>query len=86
MLGESSNLLKERWPTFDAALAQEEEVEVPVQVNGKIRARIVVPFDSPEETLRDRALADEKIRTTLDGKQVVKAIIVPNKLVNLVVR
>jgi leucyl-tRNA synthetase len=86
MLGERSNLLKERWPAYDAALAQEEEVEVPVQINGKIRARIVVPFDSPEEMLRDRALADEKIRTTLDGKQVVKAIIVPNKLVNLVVR
>jgi leucyl-tRNA synthetase len=86
MLGYQSNLLKEPWPKFDAALAREDEVEVVVQINGKIKSRIVVAADSPDETLRDRALADDKIRASLDGRQVVKAIIVPNKLVNLVVR
>jgi leucyl-tRNA synthetase len=86
MLGQKSNLLKEPWPKFDPALAKEDEVEVVVQINGKIRSRIVVAADSPDETLRDRALADERVRASLDGKQVVKAIIVPNKLVNLVVK
>ncbi len=86
VLGEKSNLLRAPWPQFDAALAKEDEVEIAVQVNGKLRARLTVAADSPDETVRQLALAEEKVRASLDGKQVVKAIVVPGKLVNIVAR
>ncbi|HEV2114259.1 MAG TPA: class I tRNA ligase family protein, partial [Terriglobales bacterium] len=85
-LGERSNLLKEPWPKFDPALAKEDEIEIPIQMNGKLRSRVVVPAGSSEEFVRERALADEKVRSLLDGRQVVKAIVVPGKLVNIVVK
>jgi leucyl-tRNA synthetase len=85
-LGEKSNLLRAPWPKYDPALAKEDEVEIVVQINGKIRDRLFVPADSSEEQLRRLALAAPKVQATLDGKQVVKAIVVPGKLVNIVVR
>ena len=85
-LGEKSDLLREPWPKFDADLAREEEIEVPIQVNGKNRSRTVVPAGLPEADMRERALADEKIRPLLAGKEVVKVIVVPDKLVNIVAR
>jgi len=86
VLGEKSNLLRVPWPQYDPALAKEDEVEIAVQVNGKLRTRLTVAADSPEEAVRQLALADEKVRASLDGKQVVKAIVVPGKLVNIVVK
>jgi leucyl-tRNA synthetase len=86
MLGEQESLLRHPWPEYDPALAREEEIEIAIQVNGKVRSRFFIPADSPEEDVRARALADEKVRASLDGKQVVKAIVVPNKLVSIVVR
>ncbi len=86
MLGEKGNLLKTAWPKFDAELAKEEELEIPVQINGKLRSRVVVPADSTEGTVLERALADEKVRAFIAGKQVVKKIYVPGKLVNIVVK
>src|SRR5271169_5957610 len=86
MLGEKGNLLKAPWPKFDAELAKEEELEIPVQVNGKLRSRIVVPADASEQTVLERALADEKVRAFIAGKTVVKKIYVPGKLVNIVVK
>ena len=85
-LGEKENLLKARWPKHDAALAKEEEVEIPVQVNGKLRGRVLVPADSDEAFVKERALADEKLKTAIAGKQIAKVIFVPGKLLNLVVR
>jgi len=86
MLGEKGSLLKAPWPKYDPALAKEEEIEIPVQINGKLRSVIIVPVDAPEEVLRERALADEKIKGFIAGKQIVKIIVVPGKLVNIVVR
>jgi leucyl-tRNA synthetase len=86
VLGEKDNLLRHPWPVFDAALAKEDEVEYVVQVNGKIRARLSVPADSTEDFVREHALADEKVKVILDGKQMVKLIVVPGKLVNIVVK
>ncbi len=86
MLGEKGNLLKAPWPKYDAALAREEEIEIPVQVNGKLRSRVVVSADATEQTVLERALADEKVRAAIAGKQVVKKIYVPGKLLNLVVK
>jgi leucyl-tRNA synthetase len=86
MLGEKSNLLRASWPTYDPELAKEEEIEIAVQVNGKLRSRLLIPADLAEDAVRERALAEEKVRAALDGKQLVKAIVVPGKLVNIVVR
>ena len=86
MLGEKGVLLRAPWPKYDAALAKEDEIEIPVQVNGKLRGRIVVSADAPEDAVRARAQADEKISASIAGKQVVKVIVVPGKLVNIVVR
>src|SRR5450631_518221 len=86
MLGEKGSLLKAPWPKFDAALAKEDELEIPVQVNGKLRSRVVVSADATQETVLERALADEKVQAAIAGKQVVKMIYVPGKLVNIVVK
>ncbi len=86
MLGQKGNLLRAPWPKYDPALAKEEELEIPVQVNGKLRGLITVPADTAEEVIREHALANEKIKTLIAGKQIVKVIIVPGKLVNVVVR
>jgi leucyl-tRNA synthetase len=86
MTGETSNLLKAPWPKYDAALAAEDEIEIPVQVNGKLRGLVVVPAEASEDQIKQAALADEKVGAALAGKRVVKVIVVPKKLVNIVVR
>jgi leucyl-tRNA synthetase len=86
MLGEKGKLLRTPWPKYDPALAKEEEIEIPVQVNGKLRGLIVVPVDSAQEVIHERALANDKIKAAIAGKQVVKVIVVPGKLANVVVR
>ena len=86
VLGEKGNLLKAPWPKYNAALAKEDEVEIPVQINGKLRSRVVVPADSSEEFVKEKALADEKVRAAIAGKQIVKEIYVPGKLLNIVIR
>jgi leucyl-tRNA synthetase len=85
-LGEKGNLLRYPWPEYDAALAKEDEVEYPIQINGKLRSKITVPVDSTKEFVEQQALADEKVRAALDGKPPVKVIVVPGKLVNVVIR
>src|SRR5580692_4404135 len=79
MMGEQESLLRAPWPKYDAELAKEEELEIPVQINGKLRGLIVVPVDSTEEFVVERALADEKVRAFIAGKRVVKKIYVPGK-------
>ena len=86
MLGEKENLLKAAWPKYDPVLAKEEEIEIPVQINGKLRSLVVVPAGSAEETILEAALSDEKIKAMIAGKQILKKIVVPEKLVNIVVR
>jgi leucyl-tRNA synthetase len=85
MLGERGNLLKTPWPKYDPELAKEEEIEIPVQVNGKLRSVVVVTPGTTEEEIIRKALADEKVQSHLAGKQIVKEIYT-GKLVNIVVR
>jgi len=85
-LGHNEPLLKVAWPDFDADLAAEDEIEYPVQVNGKLRARIHVPTSAGEEEVRTKALADEKVIQHLAGLQVKKIIVVPQKLVSIVAK
>ncbi|HWF05145.1 MAG TPA: leucine--tRNA ligase [Candidatus Angelobacter sp.] len=86
VLGEKGNLLRHPWPAFDPALAKEDETTYVIQINGKLRSHVVLPAESPEDLVRERALADEKIRAAMAGKEVVKVIVVAGKLVNVVVR
>ena len=86
MLGEKGSLLRAPWPKYDATLAKADEVELAVQINGKVRSRIVVPADSSEEHVKAVALADEKIRGAMEGKQIVQIRVIPGRLVNIVVR
>jgi leucyl-tRNA synthetase len=86
ILGETESLFKAAWPKYDAELAKEEELEIPVQVNGKLRGRVVVPAGASEDLVVERALADEKVQSAIAGRQVVKKIFVPGKLLNLVVK
>jgi leucyl-tRNA synthetase len=74
------------WPAADAELARKEELEIPVQVNGKLRSRVIVAPDITEEDLRAIALADSKLQSQIEGREIVKVIVVPGRLVNVVVR
>jgi leucyl-tRNA synthetase len=86
-LGHADGLLKSaRWPVADPELAKKDELEIPVQVNGKLRSRVIVSPDISEADLRELALADAKVQTFIDGQQVVKVIVVPQRLVNVVVK
>jgi leucyl-tRNA synthetase len=86
MLGETSELLRAPWPKYDPALAKEEEVEIGIQVNGKIRSRITVSVDAAEEEVRQLALADEKVKAAIEGKEIVKVLVVKGRLVNIAVK
>ena len=87
MLGEdASKLLRHPWPKYDPALAKEDEIEMAVQINGKLRGHIVVSADTAEDAIRQAALNDEKVKAAIADKQVVKVIVVAGKLVNIVVR
>jgi leucyl-tRNA synthetase len=85
-LGQKDNLLRAPWPAYDPELAKEEELQIPLQVNGKLRAVITVPANATEEMILERALGDEKVKAHIGGKTIVKRIVVPGKLVNLVVK
>ena len=85
MLGEKESLLKAAWPKFDPELAKEEEIEIPVQLNGKLRGKIVVAPGTSEEEIFAKALADPKVQSFIVGKQIVKKIYT-GKLVSIVVR
>ena len=75
-----------KWPQVDPELARKEELEIPIQVNGKVRSRILVSPDVTENDLREAALADERVRGFTDGRDVQNVIVVPRRLVNVVVR
>ena len=83
-LGHAPSISRQAWPDWDEALTREEMIEVVFQVNGKVRARESLPPGLAEAELKEKALAHERIRELLSGKQVRKVIVVPNKLVNIV--
>jgi leucyl-tRNA synthetase len=85
-LGRTGPVFRQSWPGYDPELAREEEAEVVVQVNGKVRGHIMAAFGASREALERKALEDEKIQNFLKGKQVAKVIVVPDKLVNIVVK
>jgi leucyl-tRNA synthetase len=82
---EPAEITQQRWPIYNEALLVEAEVEIVIQINGKIRARLKVATNAGEETLKAATLALPKIAEAIAGKEIRKVIIVPNKLVNIVI-
>jgi leucyl-tRNA synthetase len=85
-IGETGDLLRAPFPKSDETLAREEQIEIPVQINGKLRAVVTVDAGADEEALKAAALADQKIAALLAGKEVLRIIVVPRKLINIVVK
>jgi leucyl-tRNA synthetase len=84
--GHADSLATAAWPVYSDALAREEAVELPVQVNGKLRSKVLVAPDADNDAMREAALADARVAALVEGKQVAKVIVVPGRLVNVVVR
>jgi leucyl-tRNA synthetase len=82
--GHDQSLARERWPQADPALLREDEIELPVQVDGKLRSRIRVAVDAGRERIQEAALADDRVRTALGGREAKKVIIVAGRMVNIV--
>ncbi len=85
-LGEEGAVLRADWPVSDPGLAKEDELEIPVQVNGKLAAVVKVAADADGAAMEAAARADEKVKSRISDKTVVKVIVVPGKMVNLVVK
>jgi leucyl-tRNA synthetase len=83
--GNPLSIEQERWPTFDEEAAKEDMLTIVLQVNGKVRSRLQVPADIPDENLTERALSDENITKFIGSKPIKKMIVVQKKLVNIVV-
>jgi leucyl-tRNA synthetase len=79
-------VFKQAWPEFDPERAREAGAEIVLQVNGKVRGRLTVPFETGGDELKALAMAHEKVAAMLVGKTVVKVIVVPDRLVNFVLR
>ena len=85
-LGEEGAILRAPWPRSDPGLAREDEIEIPVQINGKLVTLIRVAAGADAKTMEAAALADEKVRSRIAGKLLAKVIVVPGRAVNLVVK
>jgi len=85
MMGHPDTLAAAKWPSFDAAVAKAAEVVVPVQVNGKLRARITAAADASEDQLRELALADPAVKVHTSGKTIRKVVVAKGPLVSVVV-
>ena len=86
MLGHVPSVALVKWPEYDEAKCKDDEIEVVVQINGKLRSKLMLPHGSSKEEMLEKAKEDEKIKTWIDGKTIVKEIVVPGKLVNIVIR
>lgn len=85
-LGHNETITYQPWPTFDESLLVDDEVEIVVQVNGKVRAKLNIPKDLSKEEMQDLALANDNVKMSIEGKEIKKIIAVPQKLVNIVAK
>ncbi|MDG2222070.1 MAG: leucine--tRNA ligase [Rubripirellula sp.] len=85
-LGESDSIAAQTWPSWEESALVESSIEVPIQINGKVKTKIQVAPDASKETIAETALADDKVKSLLEGKTIIKQIVVPGRLVNLVVK
>lgn len=85
-LGHNDTITYEAWPTYDESKLVDEEIEIPVQINGKVKATIMVPVDSTEESVRELAHNSDNVKVHLENKTIVKEIYVKNKIYNIVIK
>ena len=85
-LGHSESVFDARWPKFDEALAAEDEIQLVVQVNGRVRGRIAAPVTVSQDDALKLALQDDGVKKHVEGKETKKVIFVPGRLINMVVR
>ncbi|HMA58806.1 MAG TPA: class I tRNA ligase family protein, partial [Halanaerobiales bacterium] len=85
-IGRENSIHRAQWPAFDAEAAKKEEITIVIQINGKVRDRIDVSADISEEKLKEKVFAQEKVKKYTEGKEIVKTIVIPKKLVNVVVK
>ena len=85
-LGHAESLFRERWPVADPAALQKTAVTVVVQVDGKVRGRLLVDVDAADDRVRQLALGDDHVRPWVERRRVEKVVVVPNRLVNIVTR
>jgi leucyl-tRNA synthetase len=85
-LGRRSSVVNRNWPVGDPEVAREDSVELPVQVNGKVRGHIIVARSATDDHVRDAALGEPKVKALLDGKQIARVVVVPGRMVSVVVR
>jgi leucyl-tRNA synthetase len=86
VLDNEAAIINETWPIVDEEALAQDEVQIIVQVNGKLRAKLILNTDMDKAQMESQALADENVIKFTEGKDVVKVIVVPNKLVNIVVK
>ncbi len=84
VLGGAGSVHEMPWPAYDPEMVKEDEVEIPVQVNGKLRAKITMPTDAEEETVKEKALQDENVQRAIEDKEVRKVIFIKGRLINIV--
>jgi len=82
----TETLTYEKWPEYDEEKTLENEIEIGVQVNGKLRASIKINKDEEQEIVKEKALNEENVIKNIEGKEIVKVIVVPNRIVNIVVK
>ena len=85
-LGHTDSILRHPWPVYNADLAKEAEIEIPVQVNGRLKAVVTGPIDATREQLEHIVLSNEKVKAAIAGKEMIKLIVVPGKLLNILVK
>ena len=83
-LGHTESITYETWPAFDEAKLVDNEIEIVVQINGKVKTKLMVPTDTTREQLQEIAMGEESIKEQIEGKTIRKVIAVPGKLVNIV--
>jgi len=86
LLGGKGHLFDAAWPVWDGEVASEEKMTIVIQVNGKVRGKMLVAVDEAADKIQALALADEKAAKFIEGKKVVKQVYVPGRLVNIVVQ
>ena len=85
-MGNAAGVFEQGWPGYDSEMARAEEIEMPVQVNGKVRDRLTVPRDESEDSVREKALALANVERHVAGREIVKFMVVPNRIVTIVVK
>jgi len=84
-IGNTPGISLQRWPQWSEELAKEEEIELVIQINGKVRAKLMIPPDMSDEAIQERTMGEPRIREMLQGRTVRKVFVVKGKLVNIVI-